>query len=111
VADLEEDWGDLVSEEQLEGLRAAIDTQLEGDEVEEPEDFTVWPANAEAIEVFQRCVWERVLAGDRLLYIGIAAEEIRTVMDTRSIPRERQATVFDLVRYAASTVLPRLNGG
>lgn len=108
--DLAEFVGEGVTEEQLEDLRQRMDAQLEIEQDEQPEDFTVWPANAEAIAVFQRCGWDRVLAGDRLLYTGIAAGEIRNVMDLIDVPPERRAEVFDQVRYAAEVVIPRLNG-
>ena len=103
-------WGEVIDEGQLEQLRAQVETALDEEGSEKPDDFTVWPANTEAIAVFQRCKWDREPAGNRLLFTGIAADEIRTVMDLLQIPRDRAAAVFDQVRYAASVVLPRLNG-
>lgn len=82
---------------------------------DEDEVVHVWPENADAVNVFARCDWARQAISDgrtsRLVPVGIAAAEMRTVADMLGVTRERWPRLLDDVRHMVSTVLPALQRG
>ena len=86
---------------------AWADAQREDDD---PEDtVTVWPENADAVNVFVRCSWLRAALPDgRLMPTGIAAGEVRDVAELLGVERSRWPGLLDDVRLLVGTVLPDL---
>lgn len=82
---------------------------------DEDEVVKVWPENADAVNVFVRCDWERQAISDghtsRLLPVGINGAEIRNVAELLAVPRDRWPRLLDDVRRMVSTVLPALQRG
>lgn len=68
----------------------------------------VWKENWDSVQVFVRCSWNRVVAGDRLVSTGIATTEIEAVARLLGIPRRRLPQVLDDVRQMVGVALPEL---
>lgn len=90
---------------------AWADDQRDDDEIDD-EPCEVWPENAEAVNVFIRCTWQRQSMSDgltqRMLPTGIAADEVRAVAELLAVDRARWPQLLDDVRLMVAAVLPEL---
>jgi hypothetical protein len=90
---------------------AWADAQRDDDEPDD-EPCEVWPENADAVNVFIRCTWQRQSVNDgmtqRMLPTGIAAGEVRDVAELLGVDRERWPRLLDDVRLMVGAVLPEL---
>jgi len=92
------------------GLDAWRDASLTGND--DTDTCHVWPENADAVNVFIRCTWQRTAVSDgqrlHLVPTGIAAGEIRHVAELLRVPRAGWPQLLDDVRLMAKEVLPAL---
>lgn len=70
--------------------------------------FGVWKENWPSVQVFTRCTWTKILAGDRLIPTGIESTEIEAVCRLRRIPPKRWPGIVDDVRLMESIAGPAL---
>ena len=88
----------------------------EEQDLEKPWRVVVWQENWFAAQVFIRCKWDRILAGEKLLPIGIPAVEIDAVAvrvaAQLKLPKRHPSrlTMFDDVRFLEGVAGPILQG-
>lgn len=69
----------------------------------------IWPENWTTIQVFCRCAWTRIVGPMQLIWDGIAAREIESVMTIMRVPRTEWIDVLDGVRVMVEAARPHLN--
>ncbi len=85
-------------------------------DLEKSDRVVVWQENWFAAQVFIRCKWDRILAGEKILPLGIPAVEITAVAvqvaALLKLPKRHPSrlTMFDDVRFLEGVAGPILQG-
>lgn len=77
---------------------------------EETVEVEVWECNAQPVDVFRSCQIGGIGAGmGGVVWIGIAADELRAALAIRRVPRVSWPTIADDVQYMGGEVARERN--
>ena len=96
------------SEEEIAAWREQSEA-LAAQHGDHEDPFVPWPETEEAIGVLKLCQLEYAGGAAGSFVTGVSTTEIRAVMDTIGIPRERWNEVLARVRFAVAVMVPELN--